>query len=202
MNPIVERHVFDAEYLAKLRGRDRETEAHFVRYFDELMSLKLRSRLHSAQLIEDVKQETFLRVLTTLGREGGLEKPGALGAYVNTVCNNILFETYRGESRFTAGVHERVTPEPDPEAELEWQQRRKTIHEAISELGEKDQNILRWLYLEERDKDEICRHFNVDREYLRVLLHRAKKRFRDAYLEQQKNRKSPETKKHSTSPGG
>ena len=27
------------------------------------------------------------------------------------------------------------------------------------------------------DKDEICRRFSVDRQYLRVLVHRAKARF-------------------------
>jgi len=33
-------------------------------------------------------------------------------------------------------------------------------------------------FLEEKGKDEICKDFGVDREYLRVLLHRAKERFR------------------------
>jgi len=36
--------------------------------------------------------------------------------------------------------------------------------------------------LEERDKDEVCRDYGVDREYLRVLLHRAKKSFKSMYL--------------------
>ena len=41
---------------------------------------------------------------------------------------------------------------------------------------------MRWLFFEERDKDEICRELNVDRNYLRVLLHRAKSKFRDRFL--------------------
>jgi RNA polymerase sigma-70 factor (ECF subfamily) len=43
---------------------------------------------------------------------------------------------------------------------------------------------LRWLFFEERDKDEICRELNVDRGYLRVLLHRAKVRFRERFTAQ------------------
>jgi RNA polymerase sigma-70 factor (ECF subfamily) len=35
--------------------------------------------------------------------------------------------------------------------------------------------------LEEKDKDEVCRQFGVDRDYLRVLLHRAKDKFRVLY---------------------
>jgi RNA polymerase sigma-70 factor (ECF subfamily) len=38
------------------------------------------------------------------------------------------------------------------------------------------------LFFEERDKDDICRTLNVDRNYLRVLLHRAKAKFRDRFL--------------------
>ena len=38
-----------------------------LRYFTELLHLKLRSRLQSPQAIEDVRQETFARVLAGLG---------------------------------------------------------------------------------------------------------------------------------------
>ena len=45
-------------------------------------------------------------------------------------------------------------------------------------MRERDRDLLRAIFLEEKEKDEICREFGVDREYLRVLLHRAKERFR------------------------
>jgi RNA polymerase sigma-70 factor, ECF subfamily len=35
--------------------------------------------------------------------------------------------------------------------------------------------------LEERNKDEVCAEFGITREYLRVLLHRAKKSFKSRY---------------------
>jgi RNA polymerase sigma-70 factor (ECF subfamily) len=38
------------------------------------------------------------------------------------------------------------------------------------------------VFLEERDKDEVCRDFGVDRNYLRVLLHRAKQTFKYHYM--------------------
>ena len=40
---------------------------------------------------------------------------------------------------------------------------------------------MRALFFEEKDKDEICKDFGVDRDYLRVLLHRAKQSFRAFY---------------------
>ncbi len=36
------------------------------------------------------------------------------------------------------------------------------------------------LFYEQRDKDEVCRTLGVDRGYLRVLIHRAKSKLRDA----------------------
>jgi RNA polymerase sigma-70 factor (ECF subfamily) len=49
-------------------------------------------------------------------------------------------------------------------------------------MSERDRRLLREVFLEERDKDEVCRDFGVDREYLRVLLHRAKQAFKSLYL--------------------
>jgi RNA polymerase sigma-70 factor (ECF subfamily) len=36
------------------------------------------------------------------------------------------------------------------------------------------------IFIEERDKDDVCRELGIDRDYLRVLLHRAKMRCREA----------------------
>ena len=43
-------------------------------------------------------------------------------------------------------------------------------------------DLLKAVFLEERDRDEVCREFGVDREYLRVLLFRAKQEFKTEYL--------------------
>ena len=47
-------------------------------------------------------------------------------------------------------------------------------------MNEKDRQLLRRVFLDEEDKDQVCREFQVDRNYLRVLLHRARLRFRAA----------------------
>ena len=59
---------------------------------------------------------------------------------------------------------------------------RDKVREALADLPPRDQELLRWLFFEERDKDEICRMMNVDRNHLRVLVHRAKIRFRDRFV--------------------
>jgi RNA polymerase sigma-70 factor (ECF subfamily) len=74
---------FDESYVERLREGDFRTQEHFVAYFSELIQLKLRSRLHSPQAIEDVRQETFSRVFAAL-RSGKLRQPDRLGAFVNS----------------------------------------------------------------------------------------------------------------------
>jgi RNA polymerase sigma-70 factor (ECF subfamily) len=52
------------------------------------------------------------------------------------------------------------------------------VKSLVAELAPKDRRILKALYLDERERDSVCREFGVSRGYLRVLLHRAKQRFR------------------------
>jgi RNA polymerase sigma-70 factor (ECF subfamily) len=175
---------FDDEYVRRLAAGDRATEEHFLRYFQELLFIKLRGRLRSTQAIDDVRQEVFLRVFRFLHSKEGIQDGRKLGAFVNGVCNNVLLEWYRTDNK----------TEPLPDDALDIVDRGVAADEALAtaetvehvrrvldELPPKDAAILRAVFLKEHDKDAICREFGVDRDYLRVLLHRAKERFRAAY---------------------
>jgi RNA polymerase sigma-70 factor (ECF subfamily) len=180
-----QRFEFNREYLDRLVGGDPETERHFVGYFGDLLTLKLRSRLRSAALVEDARQETFRRVLTTLKERGGLASAESLGAFVNSVCNNVLFECYRAGAKVQQLAEGHDQPDerrPTVESGLLQAEQRERVREALAALPAREQELLRWLFFEERDKDDICRALNVDRNYLRVLLHRAKSKFRDRFL--------------------
>ena len=177
---------FDAGYVEGLCAGDPQTEEHFVGYFTELLHLKLRSRLQSRQAIEDVRQETFARVLTTLRKENGLRQPDRLGAFVNTVCNNVLFEHYRASSR-SESLDEEDRPElPATGASAHdiaaAKQLKGKVREILAEMPVRDRGVLQAIFLDERDRDEVCREFGVDGEYLRVLLFRAKQSFKVEYL--------------------
>jgi RNA polymerase sigma-70 factor, ECF subfamily len=187
---IVQRHTFDEDYVQRLARCEEDAERHFTTYFGELLTAKLRSRLRSQHLIEDVKQETFLRVLRTIRQQDGRQQHGvqdaaALGAFVNSVCNNVLFEVYRAESKIAEPLEDRQSDEANAETALVDVEQRAEVRAVLSAMPEKDRKILRWLFFEERDKDEVCRQLKVDREYLRVLLHRAKLRFRSDFLKRQ-----------------
>jgi RNA polymerase sigma-70 factor (ECF subfamily) len=176
---------FDESYVERLREGDFRTQEHFVAYFSELIQLKLRSRVHSPQAMEDIRQETFTRVFIAL-RGGKLRQPDRLGAFVNSMCNNVLLEHYRSSSRDTSLEDEEQKDFPavtvDVVGAIAAHQTGEKIREILEEMSEKDRRLLREIFLEERDKDEVCRDFGVDRDYLRVLLHRAKQSFKSLYL--------------------
>ncbi len=178
-------HSFDAGYVDSLCAGDRRTQEHFVAYFSELLQLKLRSRLQSPHAIEDVRQETFVRVLSVL-RKDGLRQPERLGAFVNAVCNHVLFEHYRSTSGSESLDVEGRPELPDKGANaLEIaasRQIKDKVREILLDLAPRDRSLLKAIFLDERDRDEVCREFGVDRDYLRVLLHRAKQGFKTEYV--------------------
>ncbi len=179
-------HAFDAVYIENLRAGDHRTQEHFVGYFTELLQLKLRSRLQSPQAIEDVRQETFARVFAGLRKPGALRQPESLGAFVNTVCNNVLFEHYRASSRNQSldddHAHEVPATGPDAHSMAVSAQIKIKVRQILLGMPVRDRSILKAVFIDERERDEICREFGVDREYLRVLLHRAKQDFKAEYL--------------------
>jgi len=59
----VQFQTFDDDYLRRLRDGDSQVEQHFASYFGELILLKLRRRVRTRQLMEDIRQETLCRVL-------------------------------------------------------------------------------------------------------------------------------------------
>lgn len=183
MPPYLPRHAFDSAYVSRLVDEDPATERHFTQYFGDLLALKLRSRLRSPALVEDARQETFVRVLTTLKKRGGLDRAETLGAFVNSVCNNVLFELYRAQTR-TSPLPEDAPDPPDTaapsvESSLMRDEDHERLRRALDALPAKERDLLRWLFLEERDKDDVCRELRIDRAYLRVLLFRAKQRLRE-----------------------
>ena len=191
---IVQRQNFDADYVQRLVNSDSATSHAFAAYFGELLSIKLRSRLRSQELIQDVTQETFLRVLKSL-RQSGIETPEALGSFVNSVCNNVLFEAYRAQTRTPDPLEDLASGNAAADTAMVEEEERRQVRGVLGELPEKDRKILRWLFLEERDKGEVCRVLQVDREYLRVLVHRAKERFRAGYLRRFATNTGPATPK-------
>jgi RNA polymerase sigma factor (sigma-70 family) len=181
--PPVDFYSFDDQYLSRLGARDPATEAHFVAYFSERLRITLRARGIDAHTIEDVRQETFCRVLIAV-QSGSVNNPRGFGAYVYAVCKHVLSETRRDDFR---NQHDSLesTDVPDEHTGLEELMQRQEdeqyVRAILAALPERDRHLLQARFFEDRDNDEVCGDFGVDRDYLRVLFYRAIHKFGELY---------------------
>jgi RNA polymerase sigma-70 factor (ECF subfamily) len=183
---------FDDDYVRRLRDGDRLTEDHFVSYFTPILRIKVRSRLRSPEAVDDVVQETFFRVFKALrGPGGGIRNGHSFGAYVLAICNNVIFEWNRGDKK-TQPIDDddlvKLITLENSEDELIKEQRRTCVRRVVSTMDTRDRNILEAIFFKETPKATICEEFGVDQGYLRVLLHRAKEKFRKAWAKEQRLR--------------
>jgi RNA polymerase sigma-70 factor (ECF subfamily) len=130
--------------------------------------------------VDDIAQETLTRFLNCAA-EGKIRKPEGMGAFLNGICKNVIHEYRRRLWRETPYDAE-VKPERSvaaPAAELLDLQ--GAIEAGLRQLSARDRKILQEFFLEERSKEEICRELGLSDGQFRVILFRAKSRFRQIY---------------------
>ena len=175
---------FSKEYVELLRQGDPVTEQHFVAYFEQLLRIKLRSRMLASDKVEDLRQETFIRVIAAVRKDGGVRQPERFGAFVNSICNNVLLEYYRSSTK-NQPMEEVHMDIPDKILDLEGmlvtKQSAEQVRRILDAMPKRDRDLLRAIFLDDKEKDTVCREFGVDREYLRVLVYRAKDKFKALY---------------------
>jgi RNA polymerase sigma-70 factor, ECF subfamily len=136
---------------------------------------------------EDLVQESLTRFIRADQRQA-IRNTEDLGAFLNGICRNVILE-YRRRAR-REPVLDGTKPMPEnyvrPDAEIF--EMREAIDFGLKELAERDRAVLRSLYLEGRDKEEICQEWGMTDAQFRVVLFRAKERFRRFYTAEMKRK--------------
>ena len=170
---------FDAAYVDDLRNGRTTTAEHFCGYFTQAISRSLRHRADG--YIDDVRQETFVRVLSALRRPGAIQNPERFGAYVMSVARYVLQEVQRRRDWSMPGEYDSYShTQPDPEAVASSAETQERVMRALATLGERDRKLLSLALLDEKDHDEISLELDVKRCSVAVMLYRARIRLRDA----------------------
>jgi len=175
----VDLYSFDADYLRRLKEREPATESHFVSYFTPRLNMKLRQRGFAPPTLEDIRQDTFCRILAAVQHDE-IQHPERFGAFVASVCDNVILEKWREVQRNQhVDVESMDFPDGQPgmESVVLRKEKRRIVAEILEEMPAKKRNILRALLYEHLDRDELCERFDVRSDYLRVLLFRAKEEF-------------------------
>lgn len=164
------------------RGESSAEAILYERYSARVYYLAL-SELRSPADAEDVRTETFMRVIQAV-RNGKMRTPESLASFIVGTAHNIIREGFRQRSK--AGRINQIelersiaqTPDPfflDPDV-------KRAIEQVIIRLKPREQVFLRMYYYEEAPPEEIARRLGIKQERLRLIKSRALKRFKEIYL--------------------
>ena len=137
--------------------------------------------------VDDIVQESIARFLVAT-QEEKVRNPEAAAAFLHGICRNVISE-YRRRSQRDEPMPD-VIPEPPGKAlpESDLFEIRQAIARGMEQLPDRDRRILRAFYLEEKTKEEILKLMGLTDQNFRVVLCRAKERFRSIYIELTKHR--------------
>ena len=172
----------DRELVSKVEEGDQFAEsALYEKYSDRLYFLAL-SELHSREDAEDVRAETFARVLLAL-RAGKLRKPDSLSSFIVGIALNVIREFRRQQSGTEPlDNHElKLVGDASPEKVFLDQEASRSIEEVAKQLKPRERQFLRMYYYDELPKQEIARVLGIKEERLRLIKSRALQKFREIY---------------------
>ena len=172
----------DRDLVLSVEQGDKLAEgALYEKYSDRLYFLAL-SELHSREDAEDVRAETFVRVLLAL-RQGKLRKPESLGSFIVGIALNVIRESRRPGLRTESLTDSelKVTSESSPEEAFLDQEVSSALRETAKYLKPREKAFLRMYYYEELPMDQIAGALGVKQERLRLIKSRTLKSFRKIY---------------------
>jgi len=169
---------FDDAYIRRLLDGDPATVEHYFKYFNFFLRQTLHGRVPFSD-IDDVIQDIHTRVWAYLKSGKEIRESGKFGAFVFRFRDNIVHE--RRRDRSTDGLEDIYSADADTLRDLLQKERDSQVTTMLDSLLRRDAAILRAVYIDERDKDEVCRELGIDRNYLRVLIYRALEKCRDKF---------------------
>jgi RNA polymerase sigma-70 factor (ECF subfamily) len=134
--------------------------------------------LRDGQAVEDLVQHVLLAVLTAV-REGRVDEPTRLDAYVLGTCRNAVMDMRRGDAR-QRRVAERASAELPEAYEPPWTNvDRIRLEHCLRGLEPRDRAVVLATFIEDRDADEIGDAMKLTPGNVRVIRHRALARLLD-----------------------
>ena len=172
----------DTELVARIQnGQSASEAALYEKYSARVYYLALK-QTRSQQDAEDVRAETFLRVLQAI-RQRQIRSAEALASFVLGVTHNVLRELYakRSQRGEVIPAEEADLSIPSHEQVFLDQEVRLAVQRTIERLKPRDQLVLRLLIYEELPSEEVARRAAIAPERVRLVKSRALKHFREIH---------------------
>jgi RNA polymerase sigma-70 factor, ECF subfamily len=170
----------ESDVVARIAAGDRAAETEFVRQYARGVHVLVRRHCRPGDpVVEDIAQDVLARVLERL-RAGAVRDAAALPAYIQTTIVHATSAEYRTR-RPTEPVEaiDALMADGSPIEQLSASQLQQTLHSLLAELGvDRDRELLRRFYLDEHDKEDVCRELGIDADHFHRVAFRARERFR------------------------
>jgi RNA polymerase sigma factor (sigma-70 family) len=172
----------DSELIARILRNDDAAEAELYKKYSPRIYFLALSELHSREDAEDIRAETFLRVIQAL-RQGKLRNPQSLAAFIVGIALNCVREHHRQHLKTETldEMGQTLIGEGSLEKAFLDQEASRAIAEAARHLKPREREFLRLYYYEELSKEEIARSLGIKEERLRLIKSRTLASFREIY---------------------
>jgi RNA polymerase sigma factor (sigma-70 family) len=171
-----------SDFVSGLQQGQADSEAAlYEKYSARIYYLALR-QTKSPQDAEDIRAETFLRVLLAV-RNKQVRSADALPSFILGVARNVIRETFARRQRLGEAVpaEEAELAIPSHEGFYLDQEVRIAIRNTIEHLKPRERSVLRMLFYEELETEEVARRVAIAPERVRLVKSRALKHFREIH---------------------
>lgn len=181
MHPSMEL-LSNQDIVSRIRLGESEAEAALYEKFSARVYFTALSETHSKDDAEDIRAETFLRVIQAL-RADKLRSADSLPSFIVGFTLNVIREHIR--QKYRANSLEDYEYDMAGDGSLEQAfldaETSHALQEAARQLKPREQQFLRMYYYEELPKEEIARKLGINEERIRLIKSRALQSFREIY---------------------
>lgn len=177
--------VEEFDLVKRISLGDQAAEREFVQlYIKGIRTLVRRYSRPGDPIVEDLTQDVLANVLVRL-RDGALRDSSALPSYVHSAVMRTTSAEYRRRRAQDPEVAlEQIAAEETPMKQVSNNQMKHILLELLSELPvQRDREILKRFYLDEQDKEDVCRQLGIDAEHFHRVVFRARGRLRSLLVE-------------------
>ncbi len=165
-----------------IRAQNQDLDAYniLVHRFQNMAVGYAYSIVGDFHLAEDVAQEAFVRAYLELDH---LREPAAFAGWFRRIvfmrCNRVT----RTKKWPTVDLDRNMPSSvPDPHTQLEEQETKNRVHQAIQSLPKTEREVTTLYYIDEHSQKEISAFLNIPTQTVKSRLHTARKRLKQRML--------------------
>jgi RNA polymerase sigma-70 factor, ECF subfamily len=186
MQPVALNNETSASLLvARISAGDGLAEAQLFKEYARALRHIARRHLTDVSEAEDVVQEAFRIGIERL-RASALNDPAALPGFLRGIVINVCIAWKRGQWReqptdfSDEGFADIARSDAGPLERASSDELQVIVQRLISEMTvPRDRHLLRGYYVQDQDKETLCRELGLSQEHFDRVLHRARARFRE-----------------------